>query len=640
MKKRLQTGRRLLPLLFVLFFFAPVPIPLTLAPEPAIGANVPSDFVPNDFWINWNVPRRWYTGLAMTYRVTWYEYDDQDITWSLSNAPSGMTVDNDGTLSWASPVGGTYTSIVLQAARAKCRSTANSGGLSNDFPSCSLTTSITFDLEVSTDTTNSFKFVATTGTNNGSCGTLASPCATLKYTLDNRIPAGTNGVTIYMRGGSYSDGWSTDSITSRLYAATDPLVIIPYPGESPTIAISGGTNGGLRIPQGVTYVDIAIPITGNLQPSGGNYLLSGDNTIVHDVVSGGARVVAEDNSSDVVISGDNAIADRVVSSDNWRAGRAASASGWNNNGFLAYNDLANKTSWIMNSKAYDTETCFKIKHTNCSNAHGGTSAGACDATHPSRTIFHNNDATNCTYGWIGAGAYSSVRFLAVTNVSRAVQIGSTDPSSFTNGPIWFAHLSLKGDTNSSALLYVDSSYLQTTGPFHMFHSILYQDGGSCVNQNPDINGTRALMVAFYYGTQSTVDDYPWNTDYNDYYNSNGDSNCFHLGNTGAAAAMNNTTWRTFDSGAPIVRDPNDITSNPVWGNASGGDYQITSTSPAATSCGGGLEFCGATRPDRTDYGTFGAQNSTLVKWYSSTSSPPVGGSGTVGNYKARIFSRR
>ena len=46
-------------------------------------------------------------------------------------------------------------------------------------------------------------YVATSGTNGTSCGTSASPCATVQYVLDNKVSAGH---TIIVNPGTYSGG--------------------------------------------------------------------------------------------------------------------------------------------------------------------------------------------------------------------------------------------------------------------------------------------------------------------------------------------------------------------------------------------------------------------------------------------------
>lgn len=590
-------------------------------------AAFPKDAIPNDFWINWNVPRRWYTGLAMSYRVTVYEIDNQTPTFSLSNAPAGLTVNGRGVLSWASPTAGTYTNIVLQATRPSCNST--------NYPGCSTTTSVTFDLEVSTDTTNSFKFFATTGTNNGSCGTLAAPCATLSYLIENRLPGSNNGVTIYGRGGSYTDGWTASVFVGQNYSATDPMAILPYPGESPVINISTANNFGLAIDQGTGYVDIAIPINGNLGASKGNYVLTGENLIVHDVVSGGSR--SNDNSAAVVIAGDNAIADRVVSSDNWEPGKTASASGWNNNCFIIYNDIANKTSWVLNSKCYDTEACYKVKHTNCNTANGGSGAGSCTSTTPSRTVFQNLEAINCHYGFLGAGDYSSVRYLITWNLRKAIDLEATDPSSFISGPMLIEHNTIRMASNSDFGFGTGSDYLNT-GPITLRRNLVFNDAGACQNQNWDgTSNTRAHAVHWYYKAAAIARAYPFTADYNLYYNSAGDTSCWQIGNTGAADAKNFTDYKAL-TGASITRDPNSIITNPSFSNVASGLLYITGSSPAATDCGSG-EFCGAFKPDRSDYGTVGNQNTTLLEWFVEGGAAPSVGSGGKGVGRARQGGR-
>lgn len=48
-------------------------------------------------------------------------------------------------------------------------------------------------------------YVATTGTNNGSCGAIGSPCRTIQYTITNRITDANGGWNIILRGGTYQE---------------------------------------------------------------------------------------------------------------------------------------------------------------------------------------------------------------------------------------------------------------------------------------------------------------------------------------------------------------------------------------------------------------------------------------------------
>ena len=572
--------KHVLSLLFaVLFFFFPAPA----------HSAFPADAISSDNWISFDVPTHWYTGLTLDYPLTWYEYENRPESWSLSNAPSGMTIDSAGVLHWSSPSAGTYSSIQITATRPACNTTA--------YPSCSLTTTKTFDMVVGTSDTI---FISTSGSDTGGCGSIGSPCAHLAYVIAN-LNSGTDGKLIFMRGGSYSETWSNIVFSGQAFTSTDIEHILPYPGESPTI---NATNWGLFLPDTSSYIVVAVPILG-VSGDSGNYTLDCTHCMVRDVVTGQSRY--DDNSTAISITGNDAIVNRVVAYDNWQGDGGASPPGWNNTGILAYNHAGPKDSWVMNSKSYNTEACFKIKHTN---------------NDDSRTHFHNIEAINCSYGFLGAGKNSSLRFAQIWGTS--VDFAATDPSSYTVQGMFIDHVTVK-NTGGFWNMSIGGGYL-TSGKFTLRHSISFQNGGACQSQNPEGANTRAHFVAWYYTTQSTADDYPFDSDLNLWVNTTGDSDCWHLGNTGAAAPVNFSGWKAFDAdgaGTSIIRDPNSTstTTDPFIAVGSG-NVQVTTSSAAATACGSGYNFCGAFKPGRTDYGTVGNQNSTLLKWYESPATNP------------------
>ena len=104
-------------------------LPLLLLPTCAFAA-FPADALPTDrgaarggagkpgdLMLWWDMPIRWYTGVAMSIRPTYYEFDNRQLTWSMSGAPAGMSIDGTGTISWASPTAGTYGPITVTLTR-------------------------------------------------------------------------------------------------------------------------------------------------------------------------------------------------------------------------------------------------------------------------------------------------------------------------------------------------------------------------------------------------------------------------------------------------------------------------------------------------------------------------------------------
>lgn len=71
------------------------------------------------------------------------------------------------------------------------------------------------------------RYVATTGTDSGTCSNIAAPCLTLEY-ADNQSSAGD---TIYVRGGTYTTASATFVTPSVAATASARVTIRAYPGE-------------------------------------------------------------------------------------------------------------------------------------------------------------------------------------------------------------------------------------------------------------------------------------------------------------------------------------------------------------------------------------------------------------------------
>lgn len=554
------------------------------------GAERGGASAPGDFMLWWDVPRRWYTGIPLSTRISFYEVDNRQITYTLENAPSGMTIDETGLLEWASPTAGTHADIVLTLTRSTCDSSA--------FASCSLTASQTFTLVVGT---SDFKFADDTGTDDGDCGTLADPCGTLSYLIANRLPGGTDGVTVFMRAGTYTDSWAQGSagILANNYTAADHFVIRNYPGE--TVTINAAAASGIPLSTSSQYVVIeGVNVTASTAADRGNYVLRGSHIILKDAVSSSATFSGNDNCTGVQVAGaDDLVVNRVVSHSNDTAlGNLGNVSN-----FLTYNDSAGDR-FVLNSKAYNSNYNFKIKHTNADS---------------SRTILHNFESTapGTDYsGFVGFGKNSSVRYSVFYNDDGVgMNPGLSDPSSYTVQGMLFEHNTVIAGSSSASAFRIQEDY-GTTGTITMYRNIFYQGNGACVGANPDPpSDRRILFVGWYYTTRTTADDYPFVSDYNIWHNTNGDADCFHIGNTGAAAPLTFAQWQAITGG---TRDPNSVVVSPELDDIAAGDLDCGVSDNCATDCGSG-EFCGALRPGQT-YGTFGQSNTTLISFDHSDNS--------------------
>jgi hypothetical protein len=562
---------------------------------------------PGDLMLWWDMPIRWYTGVAMSIRPTYYEFDNRQLTWSISNAPAGMSIDGTGTISWASPTAGTYAGIVVTVTRASCDSTA--------FTGCSLTASQTFTLTVGT---SDFVFVAPAGTDNVGCGAIGSPCATLSYAITNKI-SGSDGKTIYLRSGTITDSFSMASVGSfdtNAFTQADYMEIANYPGE--TVTINSAAASGIATSNNAVWVVVrGFKVSGST--TGPNLIARGTHVIFKDMQSTGATYDANNNLHGVELSGgDDSVLNRIVSWSN------KGAVGNQNNvaNFEFYNDVASSDHFALNLKAYDSNWNYKLKHTNADN---------------SRLILHNFEGHTSAAdqgGFVGYGKNSSVRYGVLYNdAGFGMDLGLTDPSSYVVQQMLVEHMDVISSSTTSSSIRIDESY-GTTGPLTLYRNIVYQGNGACVAGNPDPANRKILQTLWYYTAAATSRAYAHVSDYNIWHNTSGDTDCFHIGNTGAADPKTFAQYQAL-TGAGITRDPNSITTTPGFNSVGTGDLTIDSGDAAATSCGSG-QYCGAFRPGQS-YGTVGVSNTTLLNFDHSGNSSGAAPSTTTASPIAALI---
>jgi hypothetical protein len=136
-------------------------------------------------------------------------------TFALSNAPSGMTVSADGTISWPNPTGTTVTPTLTVTDAEGAR------------------VSSAWAINV---TTSGFKFVNATSGNDTADGSRTAPWRTLAKVHTS----GTNSDIVYFRTGTYTPAGigraSVGSPWERVeFGSTKPSQWLAYPGEMPVI---------------------------------------------------------------------------------------------------------------------------------------------------------------------------------------------------------------------------------------------------------------------------------------------------------------------------------------------------------------------------------------------------------------------
>lgn len=556
-------------------------------------AAYPADAIPDDFILSYDGPIRAYPGVTSTWRLSYYEKDNRLLTWGMTGAPSGMTISQDGTVTYVNPVGGVYSGIQITATRAACDTT--------NYPSCVLTKTRTFNLVVGN---MDFIFVSTSGSDTTGNGSMASPYRTILKGLQQITTD--DGKTIYILGGAYNERWNWDAtaagyvgpspgafIGGKDYTEEDYLEIRAYPGDS-VIFTSTGTyptslGHGFYIEDAHHIVVSNIEIVGSTMRS--NYESRGDFNIFKDSITHGVNYSGDYNPAGVrIISGEENIVNRVVSYGNKWVSGGTEGNTDNMANFMVMHEATDpgEITYFWNIKGWDTTHNFLLKH--------ATAVGT-------PTVIHNAEFIGA--GFSGMENDSSIRYSVFWNTEP--RIGKTDPNEVDKGFL-FEHNTV---VSPNRTMYVQDIYYAIASPgLKIRHNIFYLTGGACAASGQNAPGFMRMWVNT--DPLAVPRAYPFDSDYNTYYNPAGDTDCWSMGSDGATTpTLDFTAWKAL-TGAGVVRDPNSILTNPAFVNFATGDLKILSSSPAATGCGSG-EYCGAFRPDQT-YGTVGALTNALLNF--------------------------
>jgi hypothetical protein len=147
-------------------------------------------------------------------------------TYTLSNAPTGMTIDeNTGEITWQNPSGTATPTLTVTDAQGTTRSSP-------------------WTINV---TTSGFRFVDDVNGNDNSAGTLASPWKTISKVKSS----GVAGEIVIFRGGTYrttgmATGGSDTWVRVEMNGAYHPVQWLAYPGETAVLDndyVAGSNNG-------------------------------------------------------------------------------------------------------------------------------------------------------------------------------------------------------------------------------------------------------------------------------------------------------------------------------------------------------------------------------------------------------------
>lgn len=501
----------------------------------ANAANPYPQYIPQDFLLFWPQPTRAYPGIPLDFRFVVYEINNETLSWSLSGAPSGMTINSEGRVQWTPTSGqsGQTFNVTATASRP-------SGG------------SVQRAFSISVNTSD-FVFVSTSG-NDSNAGTLSAPYRTILKALQS-IQSG-NGKTIYVRGGTYTEvynwevGGVVSPLTNKTFTQTDPLVIRSYPGE--TAVLQSSNYGG----HGFMFYSTAYVLLSNftIDKTSRGVIIQSDNVVVSDVIVHGTRGSYTNNVTGFQVATDNAVIDHCTGYDN----RDINADSWNSSNFLIYNDGSNvSTLYLMNSKSWDSIVGFKIKH-----------AG------PRKVIMHGLESFNDVYSFGVGSEYSSLRYSISYNATYGAYMGIADPNSYTDDGVLIANNTFVNDHDTA--VFIQGGYSLSSAS-QIQRNIIFN------SVDAPGSGASQKLLAFWIW-DSGVDARPLTSNNNVLY-----------ATTPTGTIRWGATNKSFSQWQTSGKDSNSVFANPAFSNVSSGDLSIASNSPANLSGG----YAGAFVPGRT-----------------------------------------
>ena len=522
-------------------FFAPTTLPMVGTAE----AQRYAEFIPDDFILFWPSPVRAHPNVPVRFRFSVYEMNNQPLTWRLTNAPAGMTLANDGRVTF------TPTSAQVGSYNVTVRVTRADGVFRER----------TFPVTVGT---SSFFFVSTSGSDTNP-GTISQPFRTLLKAFQS-VQNGV-GKTIVIRGGTYREtyNWEVNGVYSPLrdkyFSANDPLEITGYPGETAILDCQLQGHGFWFINTSYVSLDNVTVVNAGASERAGIMVGSSSNVMIRDTIVHSSNWTYRDNCSGYSISSGDTVLDGTIAYSNRDPSTPDS---WNSANYLFYLDLqgGGDAMYAIGAKAWDSVAGFKIKHSG-----------------PKKLILHSCEAFDHTYGYLLGSSNSSVRYSYSLNNHTGLQVGAADPNAYTTGAILVDHNTF---VNSPGTAFNLQDTYSLSAPTILTNNIFANTLTAAGEGEAD---ARLLQIWIYDSAATT---HPIISDHNLFF-SPSQANIVRLG-FGTYKATSFSTWRT------LGHDTNSVFQNPLFANVAQGDFNLPANSPAGFADG---SYVGNLRPGQT-----------------------------------------
>ena len=388
----------------------------------------------------WPTPVYAHTGIPLNFTMVAFDQENDVLTFSLIDAPAGMTINSEGTIHWpAQDVEGAYTfQISVDDGQQK---------------------PVTLSTTLYVDDAN-FLFVAPNGDNNNP-GTIIAPLADIETGLSKLAELGKG--TLVIRGGTYQETWvwETNGKVSPTNGAhgnpQQPFVVMGYPGEE-VILDAGGHgfwtfNASYWLYKNLTVINAQVGERAGM-------MLGGHHNIAQEVTVKDADWSRSENCTGFLLRGNRTICHRCTAIDNYDR----TSDHWNSSNFLVYADNTDDNTFVIDSHSEGSIVGYKIKH-----------AGAGSA------VFHGNVDDSSVIGFGGADDDSLVQFNHFRNNQSAIYVGVADPNDYTKGDMIIQRNTVLNASVEN--LEIQTTYAQDSG-IEFSDNVIKSDSGFSTNNSP------------------------------------------------------------------------------------------------------------------------------------------------------------
>ncbi len=490
--------------------------PVGTPPRPPTGAGEPPVvFWPKPVFAHPDVPLR-FTMVA-------YDPEHEQLLFSLKNAPPGMSIDPNGTITWDPPPDGTFDFEVH----------VDDGRMDPEVVPVSLTVDA-----------SKFLFVSPTGQGSG---TLDDPMGDLVAAQAKLADMGSG--VLYLREGTYAVHWNWElaGVQSPMRGANGtadaPFVIRGYPGESVVVDCEEQGHGFWSFAASfILFADLEVQRPAASERGG--ILLDGHDVVAQNVTVRDANWPISSNCTGFLLRGDNAVCHNCYAFDNYDR----TQSHWNSSNYLTYPDSGTARIYILDSYSEGTVTGYKIKHAGAGNV-----------------VVHGSVDRDSDFCFGGMDDDSIVRFNTCLDNETGMGLAISDPNAFTGGDMVVHNNTI---VRARRALWVGDSYA-TEGGLSVRDNVILSE------ENLGTSESSPLMTFVWPYTDGPAPD-PLHFA----------NNCYHAPNADAGFRFGSTSAGSFDAWQAHGFDTTSVWGDPLFDTANE-DYRVDPASPCAAISGVG-----------------------------------------------------